>query len=107
MNLDDDCNVHDKISENEKIIDDLELQLDELKFISNNTKEYLFVLERELNKKNKKINSLQKNIKKKDKEIKSLKKDLKKVKKENKEIKSSTSWRITSPLRKLFNFFKK
>ena len=107
MTLDDDCNVRDKLLENEKIIEDLEVQLDELKFVSNNTKEYLFVLESQINEKNKKINSLKKDIKKKNKELKSLKKDLKKVKNENKELKSSTSWKITSPLRKLFRIFRK
>ena len=107
MTLDDDCNVHDKHLENKKIIEDLEVQLDELKFVSNNTKEYLFVLESQINKKKKKINSLKKDIKKKNKELKSLKKDLKKVKNENKELKLSTSWKITSPLRKLFRIFRK
>ena len=92
---------------NEKLIDELETQLDELKFISDSTKEYLFVLEREVNEKNKKIKSLQKDIKKKNKKIKELKKENKKIESENKLIKSSTSWKITSPLRKLFRLFKK
>ena len=38
MTLDDDCNVHDKLLENEKIIEDLEVYLYELKVLPNNHK---------------------------------------------------------------------
>ena len=110
----DDCSGHDKLLVYEKNIKDLEVELDELKFISNNTKEYLFVLEKEITAKNKEIKSLKKDKKKKNKKIKSLKKDIKKknkrikfLKNENQLLKSSTSWKITSPLRKFFNLFKK
>lgn len=102
-----DSAIQNNVSENDKKINDLEKQLDELKFISETTKEYLFILEKENNEKNKKINSLQKNIKKKNKQIKSLKRDYKKIKKENNILKSSNSWKITYPMRKLFNLFKR
>ena len=41
----------------DEIIDDLKSQLDEKEFIINTTKEYLFVLEYELENKNKEINN--------------------------------------------------
>ncbi len=65
----------------DEIIDDLKSQLDEKEFIINTTKEYLFVLEYELENKNKEIRSL------------------KKYKKENQLLKSTFSWKITKPLR--------
>lgn len=54
----------DKLKENEKIIEDLNNQLNEHKFIQSQNKEYIFTLEAELNKKNKKIKKLNEKNKK-------------------------------------------
>ena len=63
-------------------------KLDEKELIIDRTKEYLFVLEHELIKKNQEIKSL------------------KKYKKENKALKSTISWKITKPLRWISNLLK-
>ena len=72
----------------EEIIDHLKSKLDEKELIIDRTKEYLFVLEHELIKKNQEIKSL------------------KKYKKENKALKSTISWKITKPLRWISNLLK-
>lgn len=100
---------------------ELELQINELKFTDNLTKEYLFIMEsenakqknqiaslkRDVKKKDNKIKSLKKDIKKKDGKIKSFEKKFKKIQNENDSLKSSTSWKITSPLRNITNKFRK
>lgn len=94
--------MSNKEFDKEKYIKELETQIEELKFISNTTKEYLFVLESDLNEKNKKITHLQEKIKNKNKKIKSMKKDLKAAKKENSTLNTSNNSKTSSPLRKIF-----
>lgn len=90
-NKSEECNT--KISELEDIINDLNIQLNNERKITNSTKEYLFVLEN--------------TIVRKDRDIKRQKKQIKKLKKENKLIKNSTSWKITEPLRKFMNIIRR
>jgi chromosome segregation ATPase len=108
-------------------VSQLEDKLKEIIFISNNNKELLFHLKNELIEKDKKITkitntymncywrkrrcsirykSLEKTFKRVEteniflnKKIAFIERDLAKVKKENSKLKSSTSWKITKPLR--------
>lgn len=89
----------EKISQQEEIIQKLSKELDDEKFINNQTKEYLFVLQNRISKKDKKIKAQQKKIKKQNKK-------LKKLKNENQILKNSTSWKLTAPFRKIMNFIK-
>ncbi|AMK15419.1 hypothetical protein [Methanobrevibacter olleyae] len=108
MDLDNEINNHHaNISEQEDIIIELKKELDDEKIIKNRTKEYLFVLENRISKKDKKIKSQDKKIKSQDKKIKLQDKKIKKLKKENRILKTSTSWKITAPLRKLMSFVKR
>ena len=72
---------------------------------SNNLNEFnllieIFYLKNDIRSKNKKIKSLKKKNQK-------LKKEVKKLKKLNGSIINSTSWKLTSPFRKIVNIFKK
>ena len=76
-----------KIKQQEDLINDLKLQLNEKEVIHDKTKEYLFIMENQ--------------IFEKDKEISALKSQNKKAIDENKLLKSTLSWKITKPLRKI------
>ena len=71
---------------------ELETQLNELQLILTNNKEYLFILESNISKKNNQIQTLQN--------------ELQKQKKENDILKSSNSWKITQPFRNISNKLK-
>ena len=69
------------------------------------TKEFLFILENQNELKNNEIKSLKKQLNSKNQQIMELKKSNNDLLKENEIIKSTISWKITKPLRRLKNLF--
>lgn len=140
INKDNDDKEEREILSSDEEIQQLKDQLKESNLISNNTKEYLLILEKELRRKevdskneirplieelrflrtNKRQleskikfsgieteniirakNRAEKENKFLSKKIEYLEEDIRKLRKENELMKSSTSWKVTKPLRKL------
>lgn len=111
--------MDEKIDTYESEIKELKSQLDEKDVIAEKTKEYLFVLENQIHEKDQWINTLTdkcsnlEKSKSSNNEINNLKNEISSLKKQNKQLsdelrimKSTVSWKITKPLRKLKKIIK-
>ena len=106
--------MDEKINDYESEIKKLKSQLDEKDIIAEKTKEYMFVLENQIHEKDKWIRTLTEKCNNLEagntsgSEIKNLKNEIASLKKQNKQLsdelrimKSTVSWKVTKPLRKV------
>ena len=97
--------MDEKVNTYESEIKKLNSELHEKEIIAEKTKEYLFILDNQLNVKEKQIKRLtedyNKQINKLKKEANTLKKENKKLSNEIEILKSTVSWKATKPLRKV------
>ena len=92
-------------------IEKLENQLKEKEIIAEKNKEYLFVLEHQMKVKNERIDGLTykcNKLEKENKQVKNLKNEINSLKNKNNQLsnelkimKSTVSWKITKPIRKI------